>query len=315
MSEKDPKKIIDLVEKISEGATGSAMPTSELLRLCMRLADRLNNDELMNWAQSELNGYSSIKKLPDYRISPALVLGNFSGSFGARLNNAPIPKVVIDKEHRENLFTDYMTEPAAELEQLTKGKEDQQLTAQWPSDAIAYYQQKPIYRDMVLMSAWRVTSKASISGIVDIIRTRVLEFIIKIQRELNIKVNEKKDKVTISHPSQETVKKIVYNTIYGGNVAIENSGKITQQNIQIQAGNLTELKDYLKGLGLSKELTSDLEKSLKEDKLSDEKPGPVTSTWISKVMIMIGKGSLVLANEAAASLIVAAIMRYLGVGQ
>ena len=305
------QKISDLAERITEGATSDSIALSEVLRLCMRLGKQLKNDKLTLWARSELDGYSSVTDLPDYRILPGAVLADFSGPFGSGLRNAQVPKFSVDKDDRDWLFSNKMLQPVAELERLTKGKESETLKSPWPADVVAYYQRKEIYEGMVLVSAWRTLTKPSLIGILDTIRTRVLDFILQIEDEIDFE-NSSDSSESVKKNSKK-ITQIVNNTIYGGNVSVGNFGATTQNNIQIKPGDLNSLKEYLSSLGLTRELIQDLEKSLADDEKSKVQPGPKTQSWLSRIMIMIGRGSLDLATNAGGSLIASALMKYLGI--
>jgi AbiTii len=306
-------EIIDLIEKIKDGATSSKAPLSEVLRLCLRLGKQLGNDQLSSWASAELNGYKSEKELPDYRKQIAQVRGHFSGPFGSGIRNAQIPQFSInDDEHRKRLFTSYFFDPVAELEQLTSGDKSETLQSFWPADIVAYYQLKEIYQGMVLSTAWRELSKSSLAGVLDTIRTRVLEFVLSIEDELNIKSQGNKKEVEVNQLTSDKVSQIVHNVIYGGNVSIGNIGDTVQQIITIQPGDLASLKKYLKELGLTDNLLEELDQALEKDIESPKQPGAATSSWLSRVMIMIGRGSISVTSNAAGSLIATALMQYLG---
>ena len=309
----DIAEVSELLKKIKDGATSSTNSLSEVLRLCLRLGKQLGNDQLSSWALAELNGYKDTKGLPDYRVQGTQVLGHFSGPFRSGLRNAQIPRMSIDEEHRDALFTNYLMDPVAELEELTSGDKGQSLRSPWSADVIAYYQRKQIYENMVLNAAWREMSKSSLTGALDTIRTRVLEFALSIEEELHIK-SKKKDKETETKlPTEERLAQIVHNTIYGGNVAIGNIGDTTQQSITVQPGDFASLKKYLKELGMTDALLGELDNALEKDEKSKAQPGPAISSWLSRVMIMIGRGTLSVASNAAGSLVATAIMQYLGV--
>src|SRR2546428_10977810 len=134
-------EIVQLLHRINEGATNSQTPLGEVLRLCLRLGSLLNNKELSNWAKAEAGGYESIDSLPDYRIFNAGVRGTFFGPFGSSLKNVPIPRAVIEEEHRDTLFKVYMMQPVGELEQLAIGRKDtNEVTVPWSGDILLYYQ-------------------------------------------------------------------------------------------------------------------------------------------------------------------------------
>ena len=277
----------------------------------MQLGGLLQSAELSKWARDELNGYSSKDELPDYRVHESEVHGHFFGPFGSGLKNAPIPMMNIEKEH-EWLFTNYLTGPVAELERLAnEGAPGDALMSQWPADAIAYYQQK-FYENMALGSAWRVISKAQIVGILDTVRTRVLEFVIQIEGEIGATDIGKNDEVVSMGLSSEKVSQTVNNIIYGGNVAIGNIGDTTQTSIQVKPGDLVGLKKYLRGIGVTEQLLGELDEALKLDAKSGDQPGPATRSWISRIMILLGTGALAVGTNAAGSLIAGAVMQYLG---
>jgi AbiTii-like protein len=292
---------IELIKKIKEGATSDSTPLSEVLRLCLRLGKQLGNEKLSSWALAELNGYNSVKELPDYRVQSVRVLGHFSGPFGSGLQNAPIPQISIDKEHRDNLFTSHLLDPVAELEQLSSGDQTQELQSHWPADAIAYYQRKQIYEGMVIADAWRVLSKSTIAGVLDTIRTRVLDFILSIEDELDIRRHGDKKEVEVNQQTSEKVTQTVHNVIYGGNVSVGNIGDTTQQIITVHPGDLTGLKKHLKELGVTDNLLNDLDQALEKDVNSQTQPGPAVSGWLAKIMILIGRGSLSVASNTAGS--------------
>lgn len=306
-------EVVSLLERVTEGATSEKTSITEVLRLCLRLAVHLQNEELKTWAQTELNGYPSKKDLPDYRVLGSQVKGNFAGWGGREMRNAGIPQMVIDEDDRDWLFTNYMTEPVATLEELSKGDKSEPLRAPWPTDIVAFYQRKEIYEGFTLVEAWRLVSKAAVSGIIDTVRTRILEFALSIGQEIDFKKKPGATVDEIVKPSPEKVTQIVHNTIYGGaNVAVGNSGSTVQNNIQVIPGDFESLKQYLKGIGLTDSLIDDLDAALEKDQSNAEQPGPATSGWLARTMIMIGKGSLSVGSNTAGSLISTALMQFLG---
>jgi AbiTii len=66
------------------------------------LAFDLTNDKLKAWVESELNGYAD-KTSVKYRNAYLNSKGNFSGPFGGRMKNKPLPLGVLDKKYRQFL--------------------------------------------------------------------------------------------------------------------------------------------------------------------------------------------------------------------
>ncbi len=313
MADTTKPEIVQLLRRINEGATNSQTPLGEVLRLCLRLGRLLNNKELSDWAKAEAGGYNSIDSLPDYRIFETEVFGTFSGSFGSGIKNAPIPKIFIEEEHRDTLFKVYLTQSVGELERLTVGRTDtNSLTIPWPGDIVLYYQQKAIYQGFVLVAAEQMMTTTTIAGILEVIRTRVLEFVLEIEKELGIDMMADDNKAPLETLSQEKLHQIFNTTIHGGtSFAFGNTGTTNQYATHVQPGDLQGLKEKLAQLGVTEELITDLDTALDKDVDSDEQPGPHVQSWFGKLMIKVGQGTLQLVAATATTVVIAEVRRFL----
>jgi len=312
---KSGNQIADLLGQIEEGSTSTNVPLTEILRLCMRLGNQLGNKELVAWARMEASGYSEASELPDYRKLPTESRGDFYGPFGSGLKNAHIPNAAIEKDHREVLCNVYLFEPVAELEALATTREgnDGLLRLPWSGNLIAYYQQKELHSNgLRLATAWRIMSKQKLTGVIETIRTRVLDFVLKIKEELGILGDStgSDSGASFEPPEPAKVQQIFYNTVYGGNIAQGNNGSLHQNTINVQAGDLDSLDKYLRGLGFKDHDLNELKLAVVADEKQKEKPGPAVSRWLAKAMQMGLKGGLSVTSNAAGSLIAGAIMKY-----
>ena len=300
------------MKQIRDGATSSDVPLGQVLRLCMRLGQQLANKELMDWARKEASGYSDSMELPDYRIIPTEVRGNFIGPFQSGLKNAHIPKSSIEKEHRDALFTVDLMEPVHELEEYGKGGKGGSNAYQisWSGDAIAYYQNKEIYSNgLVLASAWRLMTAQSVIGVLETIRTRVLDFILQLQDELSLDLDKpnKTEHLIVDTPQ---VNSTINNTIYGGNVALSNDGNAMIESINITSGNADELKSYLASIGVKKPDLDQLSESIKQDGDIDKDLGPEVSKWLAQMSVKALRGTLKVGKDVAVGCLTKAVMQY-----
>jgi hypothetical protein len=314
MADTTKPEIVLLLDRINEGATNSHTPLGEVLRLCFRLGRLLDYKELSDWAKAEAGGYESVASLPGYRIFKTEVKATF---FGLRdtLSNVSIPMAVIEEKHRDKLFTVYMKQPVGELEQLAIGTSDtNSINIPWPSDTVLYYQQQEIYPGYALNAAWKVMTTAIIAGILEIIRTRVLEFVLVIEEELDIDMmNYDDNKKPLDALGQEKVTQTFHTTIMGGtNFALGNAGTTNQYATHVQPGDLQELKEKLAELGVTESLITDLDTALVKDTDSQEQPGPHVQGWFGRLMIKAGQGTLQLVSATATTVVVAEVRRFLG---
>ena len=305
------KETLSLMKQIRDGATSSQTPLGEVLRLCMRLGQQLSNQELVDWARKEASGYTEKDDLPDYRILPTEVRGDFFGPFQSGIKNAHIPKSVVDKDHRESLFSVSLMEPVNQLEQYAQSKGSGTYQISWSGDAIAYYQHKEIYSNgLVLASAWRLMTGQNILGVLETIRTRVLDFILQIQEELGVDIDEPGDAKEISIKSPQAINNIFNNTINGGQVSLSNSGNASIGSISISAGNLNELKAYMASIGVEEGDIKKLNSSITKDGDVKGSLGPEVSKWLSNTGVKALKGGLNVGKDVAVSLMTKALMNY-----
>ena len=68
------------------------------------IASDLNNDELSEWAASELHGYSKCSELPSYRKKKSMQFTYSGINGGFQVTNIPFTFYDIIKDHDENAF-------------------------------------------------------------------------------------------------------------------------------------------------------------------------------------------------------------------
>ncbi|MFW1799509.1 hypothetical protein ACG9YX_05635 [Acinetobacter nematophilus] len=172
---------MSLLQEIQNDVTNSNVSVSNLLRKCKILAYKLGNEDFKAWVEYELNGYPKDKKfLPNYRILKNVYSkGHFSGAFGSGLKNADVPTFNLPKELQESLTTANFFSPIATLENLTTTSAST-LSQEWGATILAQYGNN-MYEDYVCMQAWKVIPTSFVIGIVDTIKTKILNFVLEIE--------------------------------------------------------------------------------------------------------------------------------------
>lgn len=216
---------MSLLRDIQKSAVDANEPIGTLLRKCKILAVRLGSSELKTWVDSELNGYTKQDEIPEYRIMSIGCLGHFSGGFGSAIKNAEIPSRCIPKDFRAGLFTSYLAQPISSIESLINDSEDGTVQQPWPADVTALFGTN-IYQGYNCMAAWKVIPVNALVGILDMIRSRVLNFVLEIESE----DPEAGDAPINSRPVSEERIQQVFHTYITGNV----------QNVATGGSNFTQ---------------------------------------------------------------------------
>lgn len=213
-----------LLRDIETAAVDSAIPLPDLLRKCKVLAQRLKHSELATWTSHELNGYPDNVDVPDYRcLSPGPSLGHFVGSFGRQLRNAPLPTTSLPKRFQELVGERKFRQPVGTLVGMLEAKEGT-LMWKWPAELVTYMSHR-YYEDFALVDAFQIITPAGIKGILDTIRTRILEFTLAIQTD-DPDAGEALPNAPPPLPAQR-LNQYFHTTIIGGQANLGNMGPAT----------------------------------------------------------------------------------------
>lgn len=282
------------LDALIDGASGDEIRASTLLRQVKVLASRMGVQDLEAWVDHELRGYPDDAELPDYR-GPfgAQVLGSFNGPFGSSISNAPIPSSVFPKELRDgHLFRLSFREPLAQIEELARSSSEKPLHAPWPANMIAYTnllvhrgEITGLYDGMGLVQADRIVGVQQFTGMVDAVRTRVLELALALER-----VAPDAGERDAPRPDQQTIQNIVTNVYGGANIAVASTN--VEQSITLPAqGDLSGLLGFLRANGFDDQDIEALQQAIEEDGDPRQGIGERTQAWLGRMAVGASKAA------------------------
>jgi AbiTii len=149
-----------LLDEIINAAVDSKQPLPDILRKCLLLGHELKNERLKQWANQELNGYSSGTEVPEYRIIEAEAKGNFSGPFHSSLRNWSVPSLALDEKHRDFGERLYLTQAVSAFQDLVGDPKCSAIEFPWTSNLVLRYQSHFFGGRYALVSAWQEVSKS-----------------------------------------------------------------------------------------------------------------------------------------------------------
>lgn len=219
----------------------------------------------------------------------------------------PIPPANIAEKYHQRLFAHRFLEPVAALEPMAQG--DSPLLVRWPNDAVAMFGDK-IWADMVCIEAHTEFSTATVAGVLDSIRNRVLNFVLELEKEAPQAGEVSVAELPISrHEIHQIFQTFVLSpvdalAIGGGDASVHNV------DISVTPGDLDSLRAALAELGVPDAEIAELHSALDADRAStpDEPLGPATASWLQQV----GKRAASFGKDVTAGLISSLLARYLG---
>lgn len=299
-----------LLDEIIALATDDKRPITSLLRKCIVLAHQLKNERLKKWGNEELNGYDSKDSLPAYRILAAAATGLFVGPGWARFEQG-IPSAVLKKEHRHFAEIVYIAQPVGTLEDTLKSGSDFQLSFPWSANLVAHYQNK-LLNGWQLFSAHQSVTTSVIAGIIDTVRTRVLNMALEIQSDVG---ERDEDLKKITPEESQKVDRTIVNNIFGGNVYVSTGQStmtattVQEQQQNIVAGDWEHLSKVLGSAGVSETELAELSTAIKTD---GKTMGVKVRDWIKKTGSKVLSGGVKVGVAVGQSLLLEYLKQYFG---
>jgi hypothetical protein len=241
-----------LLQEIQAAATDSKVDISTVLRKAKILAARLRNPEFQDWVDRELNGYAERADLPPYRIIPVPVEGHLIQGL-THWDRAPIMTSFLPERLSDWGEKAYLFQP---ISSIAVGAEDEHgdgFQVPWPQEMAVQYGAKGYSGHVRCLGAWQVINRATLKGVVDTVRNRILDFVLKIEAENPDAGEALQNSQAVP---MERLQPIVHNVFYGpvGSFA-QNSQHFNQTAIiRMQPDDLarlvTDLSKHLDELNL-----------------------------------------------------------------
>lgn len=304
---------MSLLDDIIAGAADDKASTATLLRRVKIVSRRLGAADIERWADSELNGYGEHDPLPSYR-GPlrAQALGTYAGPMQARAKHWLSAMGVPDTAFANKHFNARLPQALVELEAFAHADNDPRMP--WSSWAIVKWNEweeqgrVPHFTMMSLLEADTIVTRASVRGVIDVIRNRALDFALDLQA--TYPDAGEPGGPTVAEPGVQQVVTHTTNNIYGdGNQIALGPGNI--QMTTVHKGDLLSLLAAARKLGLEDDALAELTAAVSGDDTLDAK-----RSRLSALADKVRSGALVVVGGVAADVAAAGVLelgaRFLG---
>lgn len=310
-----------LLQQIIEEASSDETSVATLLRKVKVVAARLHTVALDKWVEHELIGYSDEIELPSYRAKHHVeVRGQFGGMLGSGVENGLIPEGMFPEGYRNGpLFTVAYREPISHIERFAASKENV-LKGVWPADAVVRVNmllqngEVELYPDMFLQSAHYLIPVTRFIGIVDAVRTRVLDLALGLEP-----IAPNAGEPGAASPSESAVAGVVLQVLGGSPNITFGDGPVIQSVENIVLGDRDALRAALRDLGVQPARIAELDQAIDADAAAGEGApgkgiGPRVQQWLRQAAISAPAAAAKGAAGAAGGLVAKAIAAHYGLG-
>lgn len=210
--------IKELVESVIEDLANNK-PVSEFALKLKLIAGQLKNQEFSNWLKNELEGYTDVEQLPDYRIINSFVKANVFIDHivkHAQLRDHTMPLVQLqDQELEKNMSKIRLTDSVISLE-IWANDHDNGLRMNLTE--YERFHLGKIYQNSTILDAWKPLSNTDCDNVVLKFKSTLLEIFVGFNDtvfndELNFDLMSKR----------KDIDKVISQTIHAGVYIAENS--------------------------------------------------------------------------------------------
>lgn len=289
--------VVTLLDDIIDASTDSSVSVADLLRKVQIVAHRLGAADLVTWAKQELAGYDDDATLPSYRVLHTNVIGTFTGPMQS-IQRLPL---TVKLPSIESWWDMHMHQPIVELQALSESEGDRDPTREWPAFIVKEYEDSGVFRLQFhgLFSAHNLITRQSLKGVLDVIRSKALEFALELQTA-DPDAGSVGGPTITSEPELAGVVYNVTNNIYGDGVNIATGSQITQKS-RVKKGDADALRREAFALGLPEEAVEEFVQIISEEKSVDK---PKVKTFLKKVRT----GAVVVAGSVGSDVVAGSLV-------
>jgi hypothetical protein len=218
---------------------------AEALRSLLVVSKRLEDEALTRWIRSELDGYSSMETVPDYRKPGALPITLTWHGYGGSQGTTTVTDLELPEQLR--IGETPMRQPIAELEELAAGKKD--AAAQLPTPWLALYRRAfsegkaPGYQGMQVNYASQLYPRTMLRGAIDRVKTSALDLALDLEA-VSPEAGSVGGPTTSTDPQLHQPVNVFLTTIYGAGATVTIGDEATVATgkrstaIRLQAGDV-----------------------------------------------------------------------------
>ncbi|QSY94837.1 hypothetical protein J2J97_02510 [Rhizobium bangladeshense] len=298
-----------LLADIQNDAVSDTASVASLLRKCLVLAHHLDSALLEDWVKWELNGYPGDTEVPEYRIMELAFRANVHNA-AYQHNNFPVPQYVVAKATNRKDFSKFICRQA--IGTIFAQDMDKIGALNINFDNVAILVQQQLEPGTYVTAFWGQVPTASVIGVLDAVRNRVLEFVLAVQKKYP--GADDVAALTAKEPSVEKEIKQIFQTTINGNAGIVGSAHHSTVNITVNTGNLQDLRNQLGQHGVNEEDLAELEVAVKSEPSINRMAGfgPKVTQWVGKMVGKAASGAWAVGLGASGALLEKALLGYYG---
>ena len=224
-----------MIENLIETLSTEEDLSKPLLKTLV-FARRMGNEYLANWVLQELNGYDLSDTLPNYRYGKASLSATLKQK-GQLTNPVSLPLVCFSKETVNVLVKKPFFGSVSVLEAICSDKNNKYIIDEYAADMLQSLSQEVRNNghDFSVINCRQIVAVAEIKGIFISIKTKLLDLLLRIEKDfpdLDVVKSEKEEKSDINQVINYFINEI-YSITNVGDKNVINTGNDTSVSVNV----------------------------------------------------------------------------------
>ena len=300
---------MNLLDEVSSDLVNESADLSNTLRKAKMLARAIGLPEFREWVDCELSGYPELDKVPSYRRFNPTNIGTFSGPFQSMIKNVVLPTYNLPPEVKEFAKNLVFFEGVGELEALAAQAPDSHQV-KWSQEMILLAQDSlKMTGSMVLVDAHQPIPSHLISGILDQVKNKLLEFVLDLQ-DSNVTSEDLNNRAVKPDLARNIFNNI---EIYGDRNIIASGTQVNQRVSTVIEGDVASLVSFLSEHGVEDNDIIELEEAISEEPIAPNgRFGPKVRAWLGGMISKAASNAWSVGLETASRVLTEALKGYYG---
>ena len=291
-----------LIDDIRDDLVTGSTSLSDTLRKAKILAHQLGLSELRMWADSELSGYENPEQTPDYRRFRANNFGTFFGPYNSQVKNQLLPTTSLPEPLKSFAENHVVQQSVKQLEAMLS---QESTSFPWPTEFVMVAREHIVIEGMQLVEAHKPIPNSVFSGILDCVKTRLLDFVL----ETPITDQQLRDGTF----DRAEARNIFLTNVYGSDNVVAVGETVSQGLSEIMPGDRESLLAYLRGTGITEDDLGVLGQAIAAEITAGEnRLGPQVSSWLGRMMVKATSGAWDVTVQTVPNLLIGALGKYYG---
>jgi len=234
-----------IIEEIIGELTNKDIHLTDVLIRTKVLAFKLKNNELKEWIDAELEGYTK-NNIPEYRVLPCQITCTISNGF-QRMQNYPIPLLGLDGKLKDLMTKMRLYQSISTLDDFVLDDSTNNTLSHYiPAEYYALLS-RGFAHGVIVEFAQRFIDRVQVIQVLTSVKSKLLDFLLKLNEEIGDTEDIKS--LTVGK-AKEKVSSLFNSAVFGNNTTIIVGDHNTQTVSYITKGDFATLSNFLSEIGI-----------------------------------------------------------------